>query len=734
MKRKLPKLEEEYIGETKEIFSDYKEYRETLSKPIFYVLLSLFLIEFLVWLILLCIKNKEEEKKDNNCKKLTILFYAVFGLVSTIVFVFSPYLYYNCKNRYSKNFHLDGYYKEIFIPYNYYEGYWIDVEQYDYGSYPSLEEINNIYYLKNKRHKVNEVIVNYDNIGIPFFYLAIVAMPALSIIAFILLIIFKCKNQCHGGFVVMEILSILLKLCISFWPYVWITQRFKKNIINSKEEIKYIVDDYLNYAKCTNKFPIILIVECAFIFLEIIMFLISFKGSCKNDSTDTTVHIPIPTHNSENNNIPQVITRVIERTVKIEPEKVVLKFKDNKHNNYEIETYIKRRFYDVFNELIGRYDLKKNEILSVIHENRYLYLNNRNCFMTIEDLHLNNNSDYIIINFKEQPINTNSSITFQRNEQVTINIIKKKLPPLPKMQFCIINLDDRKFEVDRKENLLFETILENLKKNNEELSNLIFDPIFYTNRGEKIYIDDEKLKKTIKELNIPKDVVISIKATDKDNIPINIEFIWVNENNKKYEFKSGSKEKFHSVAMEFIGTFDEFINNIITRFYKIKNNQDEPVLYTRENDNILTTGNQNFEIIETEFFSNFQTLDNLDISNDSEIFFETRLNTMNNSNQFLRNSYLMISQFKEQGNRIITFKTSINNDIYFIIVNENEKFEEAIIKLRIAYPIIFKDAEIKSALLHAENLLSVEKKQLQIKNLNIHDNDFILIPIQINKI
>ena len=78
----------------------------------------------------------------------------------------------------------------------------------------------------------------------------------------------------------MEILSILLKLCISFWPYVWITQRFKKNIINSKEEIKYIVDDYLNYAKCRNKFPIILIVECAFIFLEIIMFLISFKGSC----------------------------------------------------------------------------------------------------------------------------------------------------------------------------------------------------------------------------------------------------------------------------------------------------------------------------------------------------------------------------------------------------------------------------------------------------------------------
>ena len=186
--------------------------------------------------------------------------------------------------------------------------------------------------------------------------------------------------------------------------------------------------------------------------------------------------------------------------------------------------------------------------------------------------------------------------------------------------------------------------------------------------------------------------------------------------------------------MEFIGTFDEFINNIITRFYKIKNNQDEPVLYTRENDNILTTGNQNFEIIETEFFSNFQTLDNLDISNDSEIFFETRLNTMNNSNQFLRNSYLMISQFKEKGNRIITFKTSINNDIYFIIVNENEKFEEAIIKLRIAYPIIFKDAEIKSALLHAENLLSEEKKQLQIKNLNIHDNDCILIIIPNNKI
>ena len=58
--------------------------------------------------------------------------------------------------------------------------------------------------------------------------------------------------------------------------------------------------------------------------------------------------------------------------------------------------------------------------------------------MTIEDLHLNNNSDYIIINFKEQPINTNSSITFQRNEQVTINIIKKNYHLFQKCNFVLL--------------------------------------------------------------------------------------------------------------------------------------------------------------------------------------------------------------------------------------------------------------------------------------------------------
>ena len=109
--------------------------------------------------------------------------------------------------------------------------------------------------------------------------------------------------------------------------------------------------------------------------------------------------------NKSENKPPTVIFIEKERIVtkEVEHQFVTLKFKDNKGNKYEIDADNKRRFNDVLNELIGKYDyLRKREIRSVIYNNRFLYLTSRRCFETIEELRIEDNSDYILINLEEE--------------------------------------------------------------------------------------------------------------------------------------------------------------------------------------------------------------------------------------------------------------------------------------------------------------------------------------------
>jgi len=133
--------------------------------------------------------------------------------------------------------------------------------------------------------------------------------------------------------------------------------------------------------------------------------------------------------------------------------------------------------------------------------------------------------------------------------------------------------DSRKVEIEINENLPFNKALENLRKKDKDLENLIFESIFYYDRGEKKYIkEEEDMKKPISELEIPKDAVIFIKTGIKDNTPITIIFVWVTGNNNGYHFTAGRKEKFHSVAIDFMSTCEEIIENTITRFYFKKQN------------------------------------------------------------------------------------------------------------------------------------------------------------------
>lgn len=750
-KKNLPELEE-LENDFDEIYRAYEDYRNILSKNIYILLLILLGIQFIIFICLVIIKKADSSKDNNNnynkkCARCSILFYSTFGIASTSIFIISTYFFYPCKNRYSDNFLSDKYsftkIETINISKYYSKNITYSIEEYDYKDYPYLKEIYNIYYSNMSKKKI-KVNVDYENLGIIYFFLAVAGTPVLVIISFILLLCFKCNEKGHIGFIIFEILSILLKSCIIIWPFIWVKNKYRKNMINTNEEIKYLIDDYLNFSKCRNEFPIIIIIEYAYIFFEIIIFLASFAGNSRDNEKDENRPAPLAITEGENQQSqPQKSenTKIIyverEKIIRqeVEHKHVKLKFKDNKNHQYELDVDVKRRFIDVLYELIGKNEyLKKNDIESVLLGDRFLYLKHiqivkNRSLETIEQLNIDDNTGFIIIKvFESQQNNVTNS---QKLE--TSNLNKSKLPPLLKLHFCLINLDSRKIDIVWEKDSIFSEALDNLRKNDKELSDVIFESIFYYNRGEKIKIEGESLNKKIIQLAIPKDEIIFIKTNYKDNTPIKLKFIWVNgKNNQIYDHQGGKKEKFHSVAIDFMGKNKEFINNyIITKFYTYQsnNNQYAETIYSREN--LEITENPIIDIIETELKCNIQKLEELGLQDGSEIFFETRPNLSVNliQNSMFFTNYLYFSTFTKLGNKILKFRTTTGQELLFT-VNENEKFEEVIFRLKEAN-VILKDIEIKSALLKGCDLLKEEKKNSKIKDLDIDDNDVILLAIEI---
>ena len=736
-----------YSEDLDDIYEAYEDYRIGFPNWVYIVSAALLGVHFLIWAIVSIFKKEDDSENNKGNKKkarCTVLFHLVFGIISAALFIWSPYLYYPCKNRYSDNFYPKKYnYTKTEKSWSsYYYGMESSylIELFDYEDYPYLEEIYNIYYKtsNSKRNESFKIGMNFKSIGIVYMS-SVLGCIVLVIISFILIACFKFKSKCHAGYIVIEILSMLLKVFIIFWPFIWIKNKYRDDLVNTNGEIRHIIDDYLKFSNCRNKFPIIIIIECVYIFLEIITFIVTFCGNSDNYQNNQNINIPVPIRQTEPY-IPQQPQPTQSQYVIIERERIIkeevphqfvaLKFKDNKNKTYEIEVDTKRRFDAVLNELVGQYSLNKNEIKSIVFGNRYLYLNGNNkinCFDTIEQLKIDNNSGFINIIFEEK-----------QNEEI-LNLNRTKLTPIPKLHFCIINLESRKIDIELKGNPTFENTLENLKQRDEGLKNLIFESIFYYDRGETIYIEKESYKKTISELNILKVEIIFIKINYKDNTPINFEFVWKNENDKRYEFSAGKKETFHSVAVEFMGRFNEFIDNVITQFYIFTSNinEDDITLFTKETTNILPTEDPNTfkKVLETEFSCQFENLEKLGIDNGSEIFFETRKNINFNpeANQMMRSTMrdnmIMYNQFREQGNIMITFNTTYGGGPYIITVNENETLEEAILKLRKDFPIL-KNANIPCAMLNGENLFREEKKLSKIKDLGIKERDNIILTIQ----
>ena len=140
-----------YSEDLEDIFEAYEKYREDFPNVIYIVSAALVGGHFITWISFSIFKKEDDsENNEGNKKKArcTVLFHLIFGMISAGVFIFSPYFYYQCKNRYSDNFFPKRYNftKTDKTWSSYYYGMESNylIELFDYEDYPYLEEIFNI--------------------------------------------------------------------------------------------------------------------------------------------------------------------------------------------------------------------------------------------------------------------------------------------------------------------------------------------------------------------------------------------------------------------------------------------------------------------------------------------------------------------------------------------------------------------------------------------------------------
>ena len=109
-----------------------------------------------------------------------------------------------------------------------------------------------------------------------FYYIVhFVFTPFFLVLTFIFFPIYKCCDKCKIAYYIFYIAFLIL----IFIFILYLTIQFnsignKEYLINDKEEIQYIIDDYNQYAKCVIKFPLAKIFE--FIFFYNIIISINF--------------------------------------------------------------------------------------------------------------------------------------------------------------------------------------------------------------------------------------------------------------------------------------------------------------------------------------------------------------------------------------------------------------------------------------------------------------------------
>ena len=179
--------------------------------------LALEIIIFLIFICLNCSQSKNNTDDEINNKKTnimakkvrrTIIFYTIFGFLSMALYIFGNYIYFNCNLKYKNSYEE----KQIY--------------NYNYEDYPILKEIYDIYNNNYEKFSLDVFIKNstnnilfYSSIGLSFF----------TLVSYILLLCYRCNGSYKLSFIIMEIISLVIKTFIMLYSIKNSLKGLKKN-------------------------------------------------------------------------------------------------------------------------------------------------------------------------------------------------------------------------------------------------------------------------------------------------------------------------------------------------------------------------------------------------------------------------------------------------------------------------------------------------------------------------
>ena len=442
----------------------------------------------------------------------------------------------------------------------------------------------------------------------------------------------------------------------------------------------------------------------------------------------------------------EILSVKIENEIIAKPEKYTLKIKIKYLKNaptYEIEVSNE----DTFNKIFDSLKKECNDL-------NYISLDDIICYQ------IYNGISHIIINGKNDynkqidnlDINLDEIIFIESNKNSKLDIFDSPLKKINhnnnkkgildkkvELKFVHVNIDNDIYRIEIFKKNSFLNVINLLKEKNQELNDVYCNEIYVEKNGKKKYLisNENDLNKKIEDV-LTKEDEIDILYINGDFIDsFNLQLFWVNRNNQKFEFKVGKKEQFHKAILKFQENNDIFESYTITKIY-MKNDLNKKINLNTENNNLINVyvesddkiidtkmkkerfynyeKNENIKLIEHNITYKYESFQDLNINENSKIFFETK-KTIDNQGQFEN-----ISENNENVYLIFQF----NQKPYPLTVHVDTKFKDVIADFKKKYPN-FKNKEIKIAMIESKNLCDYEFSFKTIKDLELKNDMQILL-------
>jgi len=371
----------------------------------------------------------------------------------------------------------------------------------------------------------------------------------------------------------------------------------------------------------------------------------------------------------------------------------ILKFKSKFLKNKN-EFKVKVSYFDKFKNVIDLLKENYNDLNCIDMDNIICY----------QHYH---NKDFIIINgkndyekyIKDLNINKNEIIFFEHRDNLLLlsKNTKKELEKQIEMEFVHLGIGTGEIYTIKlfKQNT-FLSLINKLKNEHPELNEINFNEIYIDDEGIKKYIikNENDLNKKIENI-LEKGEEYSIFYITGDYIDsFTLQLLWANNNNQKYQIKVGKKELFHNAINKFIESNDIFEDNIITKIYSEKDHIlnvniervtirnvyiEEDIENTSSVRNKITDNyiNEEFKnIIEIHNKYNYESFENLDIYENTKIYFETEINNYEKNIEYNKFEQHKCEEHINEGKVYIILE--ISQDKWALYVDKKTKLKNVI--------------------------------------------------------